>query len=148
MISPEVLRRYPFFTTASDETLKLLAMGGETRTYEAGQYLFHDGDAADHLLVLTEGEVDIQYVLQDGEHRTVDTRVAGDIVLWSAVVVPFKTTANGVARRRTRVVALDALKLRELCETDHELGYHLMREIAQVMSHRLQGARVQLATVG
>jgi CRP-like cAMP-binding protein len=148
MISPEVLRRYPFFATANDETLKLLAMSGETRTYEAGQVLFQDGDAADHLLVLTEGEVDIQYVLQDGEHRTVDTRVAGDIVLWSALVVPFKTTANGVARRRTRVVALDALKLRELCETDHELGYHLMREIAQVMSHRLQGARVQLATVG
>ena len=148
MISPEVLRRYPFFTTASDETLKQLAMCSHTLTFEAGQILFHDGDAADHVLVLTEGEVDIQYLLQDGEQRTVDTRVAGDLVVWSAVVAPFKITANGVSRRHTEVVAVDALKLRELCDRDHELGYNMMREIAQVMSHRLQGARVQLATVG
>ena len=148
MISPEVLRRYPFFTTASDETLKELAMSSHTVIFETGQFLFHDGDAADHMLVLTRGEVDIQYLLQDGEQRTVDTRVAGDLVVWSAVVAPFKITANGVARRHTEVVAVDALKLRELCDRDHELGYNMMREIAQVMSHRLQGARVQLATVG
>jgi CRP-like cAMP-binding protein len=148
MISPEVLRRYPFFSAASEATLKELAMAGEPMTFESGEFLFHDGDPADRMLLLTEGEVDIQYVLQDGQSSTVDTRVAGDLVVWSAVVAPFKITANGVARRLTKVVAIDALKLRELCDRDLELGYNLMREIAQVMSQRLQGARVQLATVG
>jgi CRP-like cAMP-binding protein len=148
MISPETLRRYPYFNAADDETLKALAMASEEIDIGTGEYLFRDGEPADRLYVLTEGEVDIQYVLQNGERRTVDTRVAGDLVVWSALVAPFKTTANGVAKRPTRAVAVNALKLRELCERDRELGYGLLREITLVMSHRLQGARVQLATVG
>jgi len=148
MVSPEVLRRYPYFKAASEESLKKLAMFSEEQSCAPGQFLFRDGEPAEHLFILTQGEVDIQYELHGQEHRTVDTRVTGDLLVWSAIVPPFRTTAFGVATRDTTAVAIDALKLRELCDKDLELGYDLFKEIAHVMSHRLQGARVQLAAAG
>ena len=54
--------------------------------------------------------------------------------------------ALAIARRTSEVIAIDSRKLRELCESDRELGFSLMTEIAQARSHRLEGARVQLAT--
>ena len=147
MISTETLRRYPFFTGASAESLQALAMVSEERQYAAGERLFDDGQPADRMYIVVDGEVDIQYELAGDEYRTVDTRVGGDLLVWSAIVHPYRTTAFGVARRPTRVITIESRKLRELCEQDRELGYHLYREVAQVVSARLLGARVQLATV-
>jgi len=146
MISPEVLRGLPYFAGAGEESLKALAMGSEERTFQAGQVLFREDQPAEQLYILTRGEVDIQYDLNTGEHRTVDTLVAGDLLVWSALVRPYRTTALGIARRESAAIAIDARRLRELCDQDRELGFSLMKEIAQTTSHRLEGARVQLAT--
>ena len=35
-----------------------------------------------------------------------------------------------------------------LCEQDRLLGYRLMTKVAELLADRLEGARVQLATVG
>ena len=78
--------------------------------------------------------------------RELDTLVAGDLLCWSAVVEPFRMTTNGVVRRATRLLVIESRTLRELCESDVALGYSVMLEVAKVMSHRLHGARVQVAT--
>ena len=148
MISPEVLRAYPYFAGANEESLRQLAMATEELTFQEGQVLFREGQAAERLYILIRGEVDIQYELNTGEHRTVDTVVAGDVLVWSALVRPYRTTALAIARRTSEVIAVDSRKLRELCESDRDLGFSLMTEIAQATSHRLEGARVQLATRG
>lgn len=148
MISPEVLRAYPYFAGANEESLRQLAMATEELTFQEGQLLFREGQAAERLYILIRGEVDIQYELNTGEHRTVDTVVAGDVLVWSALVRPYRTTALAIARRTSEVIAVDSRKLRELCESDRDLGFSLMTEIAQATSHRLEGARVQLATRG
>ena len=148
MISPEVLRAYPYFAGANEESLRQLAMATEELTFQEGQVLFREGQAAERLYILIRGEVDIQYELNTGEHRTVDTVIAGDVLVWSALVRPYRTTALAIARRTSEVIAVDSRKLRELCESDRDLGFSLMTEIAQATSHRLEGARVQLATRG
>ncbi|RMF95489.1 MAG: cyclic nucleotide-binding domain-containing protein [Planctomycetota bacterium] len=145
MVSPELLRRYPYFTNISEESLKQIAMLAEEKKFPAGVQLFSEGDPADFLNVIVSGEVNIQYLLGSGEKRTVDTLVDGDILCWSALVEPYKTTAIGTTSKETHVVAIDAAKLRELCVKDPMVGYQLMLEIAKLLAHRLEGARVQLA---
>lgn len=147
MISPEVLRRYPYFATINEETLKAVAMMAEERVVAPGIEIFREGDPAGTLNLITKGEVDIQYILGNGEHRTVDTLVDGDLLGWSALVEPHKYTANAIARKETHFVAIDGEKLRTLCTTDPQLGYRLLTQIAKLLAHRLDGARVQLATV-
>ena len=149
MISPELLRRYPYFADISEEALKEVAMISEEITAAAGSTLFCEGDKADDLYILCEGEVDLQYTLGSGELRTVDTLVAGDLILWSALVEPFKSTGTGTVRkeRDAKLIAVDGQKLRQLCETNHDLGYRMLISITTLLATRLEGARVQLATV-
>ena len=147
MISPEVLRRYHYFAAISDESLKALAMIGEEQVIPAGTEIFREGDPASHLHVITKGEVYIQYLLGNGERRTVDTLVDGDLLCWSALIEPFKATAIGTASKKTHTVRLEAGKLRALCKQDPLLGYQLTTQVAKLLAHRLEGARIQLATV-
>ncbi|WP_347246627.1 cyclic nucleotide-binding domain-containing protein [Thermogutta sp.] len=145
MVSPEMLRRYPYFAKISEESLKEIAMMAEERSYPAGLQLFNEGDPADYLNIIVEGEVQIQYQLGNGEKRTVDTLVAGDILVWSALIEPYRTTAIGTTSKPTKVIAIKAKPLRELCDRDPMVGYRLTREIAKLLAHRLERARVQLA---
>jgi len=148
MISPEVLRRYPYFGGISEEVLKQLAMMAEEKCIAAGTVVFREGDPADHLCIITKGEVNIQYLLGSGELRTVDTLIDGDLLIWSALVEPYRTTAMGTTTKETNLVRVDGRKLRALCEADPLLGYRLMTQVAKLLAHRLEGARVQLAAVG
>lgn len=147
MISPQILRRYPYFAGISEESLTQLAMIGEEKTVPADTVMFREGDPANYLSIIVKGEVNIQYVLGEDELRTVDTLVEGDLLMWSALVEPYKATAVGTTTKDTHLVRIDATKLRTLCEHEPILGYRLMTQVAKLLAHRLEGARVQLAVV-
>jgi CRP-like cAMP-binding protein len=147
MISPETLRRYPYFADVSEECLREVAMISEELTVAAGTVLFREGDKADRLYILVDGEVDIQYTLGSGELRTVDTLVPGELIMWSALVEPFRSTAVGTLRQDSKMIAISGDKLRELCEKRHDLGYRMLISLTKLLATRLEGARVQLATV-
>jgi CRP/FNR family transcriptional regulator, cyclic AMP receptor protein len=148
MTSPEMLRRWPYFAGISDESLKAVAMIAEEKAVAAGTYLFGEGDPAEAMNIIVKGEVNIEYILGDGQHRTVDTLVDGDILGWSAIVEPYKYTAVGTATKPTQMITIHAKKLRALCDDDPQLGYQLTTQIAKLLAHRLEGARVQLAAIG
>jgi CRP/FNR family transcriptional regulator, cyclic AMP receptor protein len=147
MISPEVLRRYPYFAGVDEESIKQLAMIAEEKCIPAGAELFREGDPAKFLSIILGGEVGIEYLLGNGEKRTVDTLVAGDLLGWSALVEPYKYTAIGTTTKPTELAQIDAVKLRKLCDANPLLGYRLAREVAKLLGSRLEGARVQLAAV-
>jgi len=147
MISPEVLRRYPYFADVSEESLKQLAMIAEEKAIPANTVIFNEGDPAEYLSVILQGEVNIQYRLGTGELRTVDTLVAGDLLGWSALIEPYRYTAIATTTKPTQLARLDGPRLRKLCENDPLLGYKLTTQIAKLLAHRLEGARVQLAVV-
>ncbi len=148
MISPEILRRYPYFAGIDDAILRQLAMIAEEKPrIQAGTRLFDEGHPVKHLGIIICGEVNIQYLLGSGEMRTVDTLVAGDLLGFSALIEPYKYTGFGTTTHVTDLVLIDALKLRDLCNHDPRLGYQLIVEVAKLLAHRLEGARVQLAAV-
>lgn len=147
MVSPEVLRRYPYFAAIGEESLKQIAMMAEEVTVPPGHCMFNENDPANTMYIIVRGEVNIQYVLGNGELRTVDTLVPGDLLVWSAIIDPYRTTAVGITTRETHLVAINAAKLRDLCDKDPLVGYQLAIQVAKLLSHRLEGARAQLAAM-
>ena len=147
MISPEQLRRYPFFANVSEDALKEVAMISDDVVAESGKTLFNEDDPADAMYILVDGEVDMKYTLGDGEKRVVDTLVAGDLLVWSALVEPHRCTATGTTRKPCKLISVNAKKLRAMCESNHALGYRMLISVTQLLAARLEGARVQLATV-
>jgi CRP/FNR family cyclic AMP-dependent transcriptional regulator len=147
MISPEILRRYPYFADIQEDSLREIAMLSEEETVPAGTIMYREGDLADKLMLLVEGEVDIQFTLGSGELRTVDTIVAGEFIMWSALVEPYKSTAVVMTRQDSKMIALDAERLREFCKKDPHVAHQLLLSLTKLLATRLEGARVQLATV-
>jgi CRP/FNR family cyclic AMP-dependent transcriptional regulator len=148
MVSVEVLRSFPYFAGVGSESLKAVAALADERVFKAGEVLFKEGEPARSLYVVRQGQVDIVSHPHAGEDCVVDTVVGGELIGWSSLVEPYRTTATAVARDAGRAVRIEAVGIRDLCEKDHTLGYRLLRELTATLSRRLQGALVQLAAAG
>ena len=109
--------------------------------------MYREGDKADKLYILVDGEVDIQYTLGSGELRTVDTIVPGELLMWSALVEPYKSTAVVTTRQASKLIGIDAEKLRAYCAKDHKVANEMLLNLTKMLATRLEGARIQLATI-
>lgn len=144
----EALHQYLDADGVREETIRAVAEVSHVRNYEAGEILYREDEASDHLGIVTSGQVDVQYLLPSGKRQTVDTLKAGDFLLWSAIVKPHATSSIGVCRAKAELVAIEASSLRVLCEQDAHFGYRLMGQMARVIRRRLQAARLQIADMG
>ena len=100
MVSPEQLRRYPFFGGLMAEELASIAMIVEEVSFPDGTIIFRDGDLATKLYVLASGAVDLVYHIERTggiETSFVGSIAAGEPFAISAVVEPYRLTATGVA---------------------------------------------------
>jgi CRP/FNR family transcriptional regulator, cyclic AMP receptor protein len=148
MISPEQLRRYPFFGGLLAEELASIAMIAEEVSFPDGAIIFRDGDLATKLYVLASGAVDLVYHIERTggiETSFVGSIAAGEPFAISAVVEPYRLTATGVAHGPIQVIAIDAAGLRALCELSCHMGYAVMRQIARALAERLSFAFIELA---
>ncbi len=144
MISPEILRRYPWFAGLSEQVLKAIALISEEKETKQGEVLFEEGDPAKCLILVVEGEVDLTFEGEDSERYVVDTVIAGQPFCWSSLVEPYQETSTAVVRSPGKLVCINGSQLRDLCDADFEVGYLLMLQVAKVLRQRLLGARLQL----
>ena len=149
MVSPELVRRFPFFASLTDEEIKSIAMISEEEKYEANTFIFRERDQAEKLLVLIEGSVDIMVNTDEEglERETVSTLTHGDVFCWSAVVEPNVLTASALAATPVTVVAIDGAGLRAMFELDCHLGYRILQKSAEIISSRLRDTRIQMLSL-
>ena len=103
------------------------------------------GAEASHLMILSQGQIDIVYDLASGGEVVVGTVVPGDLMGISAMIPPFHLTASGIAKEDGTFIQIEAAGLRQLCEDVPELGYRIMMHEAKATMDRLGETRVQLA---
>jgi CRP-like cAMP-binding protein len=149
MISPELLRRYPFFAWLNDSQLKAIAMITDELTYEKGATFFKEGDPADAAYLLISGEVDLLFSVGDenGSDRKeflIDEINVGELFGISTFVEPYLFTATSRASQPCNVLCIQGVGLRALCESDQRLAYLLMKQIAKAYAERLRFTRIQL----
>jgi ferredoxin len=113
----------------------------------AGVHLFHEGEAADRLLVVRKGRVALDVHVPGRGLQVVSTLDAGDVVGWSWLVPPYRWYYDARAVTDVSAVHVDAVCLRATCDADPALGYALMRRVAEVMYERLQVSRLQMLDV-
>lgn len=151
MISPELLRRYPFFGTLEDAQIKAIAMIAQEDSAPAEAVLFEENQPAEALFLLLEGGVDLYYISQEEYHPTgrkefwVGEVGPGDIYAISALIEPYIYTATARASKPIRFVRIGAPELRALLDLDCKMGYNFMRQLAKLSIERLNTTRVQLA---
>ncbi len=163
MVSPELLRRYPFFVGLSMEQIVTLAKTADEMTVEAEHYFFREGEELDHFYLVLEGEVGIlidlpdQRVDQPISQPLTDDFKANEIVIstigpeemfaWSALVPSHNATSSGKALTPSRVISFDCRALREIFKEDGQFSYVMMQKVAQVIRERLRDMRIESLSV-
>ncbi len=159
MISPELIRRYPFFAGLSHEQIVTLANAASELNAEPNHYFFHEGEVLNKLYLVQEGAVaivievpdqNVEHKLSDqltGDLQTSDVVISavgpGDVFGWSAFVPPHTATISGKAATPCRVIVFDCHELRKVFEEDCAFGYVMMQKVSQITRDRLHDMRIE-----
>lgn len=157
MVSPELLRRYPFFSGLSAEQITALAKAADEITLEDGSCLFREGEALHSLYLVIEGRVAVTMDLPELGSRAaiqlpdspmretvVSTISAGAVVAWSALVPPYIATSGARTDGACRLLTLDCRDLRESFAQDAHFGYMMLIKVAQAARDRIRDLHTEM----
>jgi CRP/FNR family cyclic AMP-dependent transcriptional regulator len=142
-----IVKRHPFFAGLGEAHGDLIAGCAKNVVFDAGQYLFHEGGAADQFFLLRHGRVALEVTAPERGNLTFQTLREGEIVGVSWLIPPYRWSYDAKALDLVRAIAMDAACLRRKCDEDHDLGYALMKRFVPVLIQRLQATRLQILDV-
>ncbi len=148
MVSPELLRRYPFFASLDEKQLEAIAEITQEKSYPKGTLLVKENTNATILALLIEGDIDLIFS-GGGEgaisNALVGSIAAGEVYGVSSLIEPYRYTATAKATLPVKVIEIDGLALRALVEKDCKMGCVVMRSVAIAVLERLRYTQVELA---
>lgn len=141
----EILRENPWFARLGEKQFQELVSIAHLVSWSAGEFAVREGKKGEYLYLVLEGQVALEIHIPSRGRLTILTVGPNEIFNWSSVLPVVQiATASARITKPTKAVAFDAAKLQELCEQDHELGYHFYRRLANVIAGRLTATRLQL----
>lgn len=141
-----IVREHPFFRGLDERFVRLIAGCARNELFQAGAYLFHEGETADRFYMIREGHVSLE-IKAPGRTLAFQTVRHGEIVGVSWLVPPYRWAYDARAVDLTRAIGMDAACLRAKSEADHDLGYEMMKRFMPVLIQRLQSTRLQILDV-
>ena len=142
-----ILAEHSFFEGLETEYLKLLVGCASNVRFQAGAYLFREGEEASHFYLIRQGRVAVEIYAPQRPPIVVQTLEGGDILGWSWLIPPYHWRFDARVVEPARAIALDGKCLRSKCEENHDLGYALLKRFAHIVEQRLEATRMQLLDV-
>jgi CRP-like cAMP-binding protein len=139
-----LIAQQPFFAGLTDGQIELLASSAIETSFAAGETIFEAGCPANRFFIILEGKVLLESELGEIGSVPIQTLGPSEELGWSWLFPPYYLRFSARALQSTTVIAFYATRLREQCEQDHELGYQLMKRIAEVATKRLQATQRSL----
>jgi CRP-like cAMP-binding protein len=143
----ELLGEADVFDGLGPAQLELIAGCGRIVAFEAGEELFREGQPANDFYLVRHGRIALELFMPGRGPLTISTHGRGELVGWSWLFAPYRWHLDGRAVERGSAVLFDGACLRGKAESDHDLGYELMKRFAVQMVDRLQATRLQLLDV-
>ena len=140
----ELISEHPFFVGIEPLLMKFVADCGRHFYAEKGEYLAHEGQAANGFFLIIHGFVAIETYLPGQGAMVIETLSDGGVAGWSWLVAPHRWTFDVKAIESTSYIELDGRCLRQQCELLPRLGYEVLKRFSVIMSERLKATRLRL----
>ena len=142
------LQRIPWFRDLTISHLDKIAQISQLRRVKAGEVLFREGDKEDRVYIVMDGRIALDMMVPPRGKIRFYTAEKWEVFGWSSVTpTVHQRTAGATAVVDSLVASVEAGKLRELCDQDHDLGYLVMRRLANIVASRLMISRLQLLDI-
>lgn len=139
-----IIDEHPFFQGIDAKLRALLVGCAANERFEAGDYLFRNGQTANKFFLVRAGSVAVEVDVPGKPPIIIETVGEGEVLGWSWIVPPHVSSFDARAMTLTRALSFDATCLRRKMEADCVLGYEVLRRFVPMMAHRLQSARLQM----
>jgi CRP-like cAMP-binding protein len=138
------LRSHRFFADMEQDSVEALAGCGRNVVVPAGTALTREGKEADAFWAIRGGRASLGVATPGQGMFVLETLHAGDILGWTWLFPPYRWHFDADALDDIHAVVFDAACLRQKCEVDPALGFHLTQRFARVLDERLHAARMQV----
>ena len=143
MATKALLSEFPLFKDLPENLLDKLATFCEEETYEQGDFVFREGENADSMHFLLEGNIVLKVKLTSRPESITVSAVnqQHESFGWSGIVPPYIYTASAVCEAKCKVLTLPGNKFMELLQTNPEAGFTVMQRLTELISSRLRTSR-------
>lgn len=137
-----VLVEHPVFQGIDKRYLQMIIGCASDVRFEAGKYIFQEGEEANQFYIIRQGKVvlEVVFVLQM-EPTIIHTIGDGGVLGWSWLFPPYRWRFDARAIEHTEAIVFDGRYLRTKCEENQQLGYELVKRFSHIMEQRLQALR-------
>lgn len=142
-----ILKEHPFFAGFTPEQSLVVSGCARNHRFDAGQYLFREGEPANEFFLVRHGKVALEIVAPGEAPIVIETLGKGEIVGASWLVPPYRWMFDARAVELTRAIGINAECLRGKCDADSQFGYEMMKRFLPVLVKRLNATRLQLLDV-
>jgi CRP-like cAMP-binding protein len=129
------MQEVELFKSIPSHILHEITQFASEESVQAEEVLFREGDIAEYLYILEDGQVVITVPGKKAITFPVDS--AGSVFGWSALVEPRRYTASAECTMDSKVIKIDGERLLKLFERYPHEGLLILRRLAGVMGTRL-----------
>jgi len=140
----KMAQTYGVLSELDPRQLRKLLPIAEGKQFAGGQIIFREGDKSSFFHLIVSGIVVLEETAGSKPLR-VQTLHPGEAMGWSALASDSRTHFRARALSPVSTVAFASARIREACERDPEMGFALMKRLLDVVTERLDAARMQLA---
>jgi CRP/FNR family cyclic AMP-dependent transcriptional regulator len=140
------LAEFPLFRNLPESLLDNIAALGEELSFSQGDSIFREGEQADKLHFLLEGEVFLKVKLTS-RPESITVSVVNqkfESFGWSGIVPPYHYTASAICETGCRVLTIPGDKFMELLDENPMAGFTVMKRLTELVSSRLRNSRQAL----
>jgi len=109
-----------------------------------GELLFAQGDPAEYLYIVIEGEVSIRFKPDDGPPLSIARIKPECVVGWSAALGSPEYTSAAICEADCTLLRISGEDLRNLCDRCPETGSYVLQRLAEVIANRLRNTHTQV----
>jgi len=147
----EILGSSDLFGGFEKKYLEKIVALCRSRHYGKGEIIFDEGSKSKEFYILSDGNLALEKkVKRASEGRTWATTLEeigkGEAFGWSAMVEPHIFSSSVRCLTDCEVLVINGERLRELMDSDPNLGYEIVKRLARLISSRMTYARASLTS--
>ena len=145
MVAIDDFKKFEIFNVFSKNQLAELSKITENKTFKKGAQIYKENDRANRFYLVVKGQVSLNKI-DPGEQIGIsfEKRERGGLFGAACFMEPQKYTLNALCLKDSEVMSIDADKLFKLFQTDPDMGYKFMKEVAKIYFDRYKVAKRQI----
>lgn len=139
------IRSIPWFNELSSESVQQLALIAEPISIEQDEIIYSEGNQHGCLYIILDGRIQIESNVPGYGLLPIHFSEPLDVIGWSSLT-PVVRQNPGCAKalEYSRLLSFHAEELKRLCERNTELGYVVMRRMANIVASSFLNHRLKL----